>query len=89
MFRCVCRGEKGIFPGWGKRAHFQLVGGLSPIPSVGKTLEHSVSLNPTASLMEGFIFSDINIKWKNMKSFNKSPSILYKQLTYEDLQQQN
>ena len=64
--------------------------GLSPIPLVGKTLEHSVSLNPTASLMKSLIFPDINIKKKkNTKSFNKTPSILYKQLTYEDLQQQN
>ena len=40
--------------------------------------------------MESFIFPDINIKGeKNTKSFNKIPSILYKQLPYEDLQQQN
>ena len=60
-------------------SRFSAGGGLSTIPPVGKTLEHSVSFNPLvlpgavpASLIESFIFPDINIKGK------KTPRVLTK-----------
>ena len=62
-----------MFPGGGGggMSRFSAGGELSAIPPVGKILEHSVSFNPLvlpgavpASLMEGFIFPDINIKGK-------------------------
>ena len=63
LFRYVCRGKKGIFLGEVKWKNFQLVGGVSPISPVVKTLVHSVSLNLSvlpgavpASPMESFIF---------------------------------
>ena len=81
LFRCVCIGEKEIFPGWGKGVIFQLVGKLPLIPPIGKTPEHSVPLNPLVlpgaiptSLMESFIFPDINIKGK------KAPRVSTKSL---------